>query len=194
MAAAQKGNGKKTKAKRTSDARKAFEAEVRKNVSKIAKIEKAQRQNRTWSERVSEIITRFCGSMAFVWIHVAWFGGWIILNSVIPYFNFDPFPFNFLTMVVSLEAIFLSTFILITQNQETRMTERRNHLDLQINMLSEEEGTRLLEIVRAIADKVGAKYDAPDADALMSPVDPQRLVEEILKADGDDVEEVKPKK
>ena len=86
------------------------------------------------------MIANFCGSMTFVWIHVGWFGGWIVINAATR-FQFDPFPFTFLTLVVSLEAIFLSTFILISQNQETRMTERRNHLDLQINMLAEKEDT-----------------------------------------------------
>lgn len=176
-------------------AAKALEQEIRGNVAKIIEIEQAQRRNRTVSERVAEVITRFCGSVAFVWIHVIWFGAWIVLNSVIPYFKFDPFPFTFLTLVVSLEAIFLSTFILITQNEETRMTERRNHLDLQINMLTEKEDTKLLEIVRAIAEKVGVEFDEDEVDALTEPIEPQRLVEQIMQATpGEDPEKVRPKK
>jgi uncharacterized membrane protein len=68
--------------------------------------------------------------------------------------HFDPFPFTFLTLIVSLEAIFLSTFILISQNYETRLSERRNQLDLQINLLSEQE-TKMLRILERIAKRWG---------------------------------------
>jgi uncharacterized membrane protein len=67
--------------------------------------------------------------MTFVWVHVAWFGFWILINSISGLPHIDPFPFTFLTLVVSLEAIFLSTFILISQNHDTKVSERRNHLD-----------------------------------------------------------------
>jgi uncharacterized membrane protein len=70
--------------------------------------------------------------------------------------HFDPFPFTFLTLIVSLEAIFLSTFILISQNYETRLSERRNQLDLQINLLSEQE-TKMLRILERIAKRWGQK-------------------------------------
>jgi uncharacterized membrane protein len=71
--------------------------------------------------------------MTFVWVHVVWFGLWILINPIPGVKHIDPFPFTFLTLVVSLEAIFLSTFILISQNHDTRISERRNYLDLQIN-------------------------------------------------------------
>ena len=77
--------------------------------------------------------------------------------------HIDPFPFTFLTFIVSLEAIFLSTFILISQNQDTRLSERRNHLDLQINLLSEQENTKMLKMLQIIAEKVGAEIE-PDED------------------------------
>ena len=94
--------------------------------------------------------------MTFVGVHVVLFGGWILLNTFPGLPHFDPFPFTFLTLVVSLEAIFLSTFILISQNLETRISERRSHLDLQLNMLSEQENTKMITILLAIAEKVGA--------------------------------------
>ena len=93
--------------------------------------------------------------MTFVWVHVIWFGGWILLNSIPGIPHFDPFPFTFLTLIVSLEAIFLSTFILISQNLETRISERRSHLDLQLNMLSEQENTKMIAILLAIAAESG---------------------------------------
>src|SRR5262249_11289607 len=111
------------------------------NVELIRQLEEAAKQERTKSDLVAEVIARFCGSMTFVWVHVVWFGGWIILNLIPGIEHIDPFPFTFLTLVVSLEAIFLSTFILISQNHDARISERRNHLDLQINLLSEQENT-----------------------------------------------------
>src|SRR4029079_5842946 len=104
-----------------------------------------------------EVIARFCGSMTFVWVHVAWFGAWILINALPGLPHLDPFPFTFLTLVVSLEAIFLSTFILISQNHDTRISERRNHLDLQLNLLSEQENTQMIRMLRAIAEKLGVE-------------------------------------
>lgn len=136
----------------TSKTRKTLAKALKSNVNKVVQIEEAQKANRTGDEKVAEMIAAFCGSMVFVWVHVIWFGGWVMLNSVFS-FTFDPFPYTFLTLVVSLEAIFLSTFILISQNHETKLTERRNHLDLQINILTEQENTKMLEILQLIAKK-----------------------------------------
>jgi len=157
---------------------------VKSNVLKVIALEEKAKKERTLGEKISEYIAAFCGSMIFVYVHVIWFGGWILLNSLAGY-NFDPFPFTFLTLVVSLEAIFLSTFILISQNHETQLSDKRNHLDLQINMLSEQESTRTLELVQLIAKKVGVKVDDSGVDDLLEPLDPQKLIREISKASKD---------
>jgi uncharacterized membrane protein len=100
--------------------------------------------------------------------------------------HIDPFPFTFLTLVVSLEAIFLSTFILISQNHDTKISERRNHLDLQINLLSEQENTQMLTMLRAIAEKVGANLSRDDQVRAMSEeTKPQRLVKQIKEREED---------
>ena len=144
-------------------------------------IENAQKRKRTIGQKISEAVAGFCGSMTFVWVHVAWFGTWVIVNSM-PKLAFDPFPYTFLTLVVSLEAIFLSTFILISQNHDTQMSERRNHLDLQINMLAEQESTKTLELLRRVAEKVGVDLDDPDSAVLTEPMEPNRLVDQIVSA------------
>lgn len=167
--------------------------ETKSNILKIADIEATQRANRTTAEKIAEVIAGFCGSMTFVYVHVVWFGGWILINTVSNSTQFDPFPFTFLTLVVSLEAIFLSTFILISQNHETRLTERRNHLDLQINMLAEQESTKTLELLQMIAEKVGVKSDDDSTKALLEPLEPGELVEQILSATGDDPKAVTSK-
>jgi uncharacterized membrane protein len=150
------------------------------NVERILKLEAAAKGKRTRSDLVAEAIANFCGSMVFVWVHVGWFGVWILLNLIPGLPHIDPFPFTFLTLVVSLEAIFLSTFILISQNHDTRMSERRNHLDLQINLLSEQENTRMIGMLRAIADKIGADVPQdPDLQALSEVTEPERLARQI---------------
>jgi len=150
------------------------------NVDRVSQLEESARQKRTPADRIAEAIANFCGSMTFVWVHVIWFGGWILLNLIPGVPHFDQFPFTFLTLVVSLEAIFLSTFILISQNLETRISERRSHLDLQLNMLSEQENTKMITILLAIAEKVGADLTQdPHLAALSEETMPERLVEQI---------------
>jgi uncharacterized membrane protein len=88
-------------------------------------------------------------------VHILWFGIWILINT--GRFGlrvFDPFPYGLLTMVVSLEAIFLSTFVLISQNRMGEETERRADLDLHIGLLTEHELTRVLQMLDAIQDKL----------------------------------------
>ena len=136
---------------------------TKRNIEVVRKLEEAANEERTTSDRIARAIARFCGSMTFVWVHVFIFGGWIAINLVPGVEHIDPFPFTFLTFLVSLEAIFLSTFILISQNQDTKISERRNHLDLQINLLSEQENTKMLTMLQAIAEKVGAEIE-PDDD------------------------------
>jgi uncharacterized membrane protein len=163
---------------------KGIERSIASNISEVVELENNQRKKRTVAEQLSEVIARFCGSMTFVYVHIAWFGFWIIFNDF-GSVAFDPYPYTFLTLIVSLEAIFLSTFILISQNHDTQLSERRNHLDLQINLLAEQENTKMLELLQAIAAKVGVTRD-PEVDSLLEPIDPKKLVKQIVKASGEE--------
>jgi uncharacterized membrane protein len=150
------------------------------NVEKVTRLEKEAREQRTATDRLAEKIASFCGSMTFLWVHVIWFGSWILLNSIPGIPHVDPFPFTFLTLIVSLEAIFLSTFILISQNLDSRISERRSHLDLQLNLLSEQENTKMIHMLHAIAEKVGADLTQdPHLKALSEETQPERLIEQI---------------
>ena len=149
---------------------------TKRNVEVVRQLEEAAKQERSKSDLVAEAIAKFCGSMKFVWVHVAWFGGWITLNLLPGVAHIDPFPFTFLTLVVSLEAIFLSTFILISQNHDTKMSDRRNHLDLQINLLSEQENTRMIEMLKAIADKLECEIPHDSEVAFLTKeTDPEKV-------------------
>jgi uncharacterized membrane protein len=153
------------------------------NVQTILHLEQIAQAHRSHADHLADVIARFCGSMTFVWVHVVWFSGWIILNAIPGFKHIDPYPFTFLTLMVSLEAIFLSTFILISQNMETRLSERRNHLDLQINLLAEQENTKIIRMLELISQKVGAQTDQdPDLKALDQSTRPETLVEQIEQA------------
>ena len=110
---------------------------------------------RTNQDRVAYAITRFAGSMSFVYLHVGWFAVWIVLNAglVGSALVFDDFPFGLLTMIVSLEAIFLSTFVMISQNREAMRAEVRANLDFETNLTAE-------VLVRAIAKHTGVDMAA----------------------------------
>ncbi len=156
---------------------------TRQNVEAMRRLEDAAMAKRTGADRAAAAIARFCGSMTFVWIHTVVFAVWLGYNTL-PWFHpFDPYPFTFLTLVVSLEAIFLSTFILISQNYDMRVAERRNQLDLQINLLSEQENTKMLQILERIAKKIGAHVsDDAQVRALEEATRPESLVEQIEEA------------
>ena len=139
------------------------------NVLGVARMEQHATTDVSFGERVATLVSAFCGSMVFVWIHFAWFAGWIIYNSVAWFAPSapDPFPFSFLTLVVSLEAIFLSAFILISQGREARLADRRSNLDLQINLLAEQESTKTLHLLRRVCEKLDVDLDDdPDLDEL----------------------------
>jgi uncharacterized membrane protein len=154
---------------------------TRKNVDTIVQLEEAAKAKRTRTDLFADAISDFCGSMTFVWVHVAWFGFWICFNSLMPRrLHFDPFPFTFLTLVVSLEAIFLSTFILISQNHQTRLSERRNHLNLQVDLLSEQENTKMLQLLERIACKLDIpNVEDPQVKVLEKATQPEKLIEQI---------------
>jgi uncharacterized membrane protein len=150
------------------------------NVSTIAELDKAAHATQTFADMVADRITRFCGSMTFVWVHVVWFAGWIVGNTALSNHPPDPYPFSFLTLVVSLEAIFLSTFIMISENRKSRIDERRSHLDLQINLLAEQENTKMLALLEAMARKMGVdSKEDPDIQVLEQATRPEKLVEQI---------------
>jgi uncharacterized membrane protein len=141
---------------------------------------KAARE-RTPEQRLADTITSFSGRMAFVYMHIVWFSVWILLNSGL--FNikpFDPFPYGLLTMIVSLEAIFLSTFVLISQNRMGELSEQRADLDLHIDLLTEYELTRVLQMLDAIQEKLGIPNDAdPELADLEMETQPEEVLAEI---------------
>jgi uncharacterized membrane protein len=154
------------------------------NLQAILHKEQLTQSGNTRGQRFAACVAEFCGTMTFVWIHVVIFTLWIAYNTspwvaVHP----DPLPFSFLNITISIEAIFLSAFILISQNQEARVDKQRSHLDLQINLLTEQGTTQMLKMLRSIADKVGADFEeGPDMALMEQATRPERLLDQINAA------------
>jgi uncharacterized membrane protein len=128
------------------------------NVETIKTWERALLHERSRAERLGDWITRTIASGPVLVAHIVWFCGWIALNTgALGMTPFDPFPFPFLTMTVSLEAIFLALFVLASQNRLARMADKRAHLDLQVDLLAEREMTAVLQILQDIASHLQVK-------------------------------------
>jgi len=157
-------------------------AVVERNIAALIEVRRQTERTRGTQSRIADWITAFSGSMLFIYLHAAWFGLWILVNlgGLGPRLVFDPYPFGLLTMVVSLEAIFLSTFVLLSQNRQAEMADRRADLDLQINLLTEYEVTRILTLVDAIADHFGLEPGAdPEIEELKQDIVPEQVLKEI---------------
>jgi len=134
---------------------------IERNIRTIIRLRQKAARERGGHDRIADTITTSSGRMAFVYVHVVWFGLWILLNAgLVGVRAFDPFPYGLLTMIVSLEAIFLSTVVLISQNRLSVEIERRADLDLHIGLLTEHELTRVLQMLDAIQRKMGIDDDA----------------------------------
>jgi uncharacterized membrane protein len=154
---------------------------VDRNIQALLEHRRDQQGHRSREERIADAITRFTGSMRFVYIHLVLFGGWIFINlgliRGIP--RFDP-SFVILAMVASVEAIFLSTFVLISQNRMAALADRRAELDLQISLLAEHEITRLITLVTAMAERMELEAaQNPELAELSQDVAPEKVIEKM---------------
>jgi uncharacterized membrane protein len=162
---------------------------VHRNIKALLEVRRGYEKAKGFEETLADRVTGFIGSMRFVYFHCAWFSLWLVANlRIIPGLKaFDPFPFSILALSTSIEAIFLATFILISQNRADRLSERHSDLDLQVSLVSEHEISRLSHMVEAVAEHLGArlptevevrKKKAPD-------VKPEVLIKHIEKAEGE---------
>lgn len=161
---------------------KGFLADViERNITTLLRLREEAAQQRTLQAYLADAITSFSGRMLFIYLHIIWFGGWIIVNAgwwqLRP---FDPFPYGLLTMIVSLEAIFLATFVLISQNRLSDEAERRADLHLQIGLLTEHEVTRVLQMLDAMQQQMGVINDtASELAQLEQETKPEDVLAEI---------------
>jgi uncharacterized membrane protein len=139
--------------------------------------------DRTWMERVADQLTRVASSPWFLTLHIFWFAAWVLINiGATPIPAFDPYPFGFLTMVVSLEAIFLSIFVLMAQGRESAIAELREELTLQVDLRMEAEVTKTLQLVAGLYTRLGHKVgDDPELQEMLQPLDSESIERELLE-------------
>jgi uncharacterized membrane protein len=156
---------------------------VERNIAALLARRKTEERQLAWQERLAERITAFTGSMKFVWLHAIAYSLWIAINlGAIPFVpRFDP-TFVILAMEASVEAIFLSTFILITQNRIMAQADRRADLNLQISLLAEHEITRLIKVVSEMGERMNVQSAKnPELRELKKDVQPEQLLDRIEK-------------
>jgi uncharacterized membrane protein len=155
------------------------------NITAITAMERAALDSRTSGERLGDAVARHAGRSWFIAAHFIWFAAWIVLNSdwIVFIRPFDPYPYAFLTFVVSLEAIFLSLFILMSQNRGAKQADDRAHLDLQINLLAEQESTKMLQMLQSLCEYHGlAKARDPEVEKLTVATKPDELLRELKES------------
>ena len=160
---------------------------VDRNIAALVRRRREQKFATGLQDRIADAITRFAGSMPFVYLHLLVFGGWIAINlGWVPMVRaFDP-TFVVLAMVASVEAIFISTFVMISQNRMAAQADQRADLDLQVSLLGEHEITKIMRLVTEIAKRmdIPAAHD-PELDELQENVSPDRVLDRLEKPSGE---------
>ena len=156
---------------------------IQRNIQNQVRLRLEAVSRRTFQERMADAITAFSGNMSFLYLHALWFGLWVVINT--GWFGirpFDSFPYSLLTMIVSLEAIFLSTFVLISQNRSGAESDRRADVALHVGLLTEHEVTRALQMLDAIQERLGIAND-PESDLaqLETETKPEDVLAEIQR-------------
>ena len=153
------------------------------NIRSVSEMQKHLEQTRTIPERIADLIGGFSGSMSFVVLHLLLFAAWFIINTLpLGIHHFDPYPFILLAMIVSVEGVLLSTFVLMKQNRMQRQSDIRDHVNLQIDLLSEEEVTKALQLLLAICKKLEVDADVasgPDVQEMADHTSVDQLAERI---------------
>lgn len=162
----------------------AFQRRLKSRQRVIQSFEAKANANRSRAEKIADYITARLGSMGFLILNAIWFFIWIFVNlgfiKAIP--PFDPFPFGFLTMTVSLEAIFLATVVLISQNRAAKIDDLRAEVELQINTIAEEEITKIIELQILLLKKNGIDVSGDkELKFMLEPVDTERLEKSLEK-------------
>jgi uncharacterized membrane protein len=154
---------------------------LERNISALASLRRREKEKAAGQERVAALISRFAGSMGFVYIHLVIVAVWVAINLgwVAGVVRFDP-TFVILATAASVEAIFISTFVLISQNRAAAEADRRADLDLQVSLLAEHEITRLITLTSAIARHLDvAEAGDPELSELEQDIAPEAVMERM---------------
>jgi uncharacterized membrane protein len=155
---------------------------VAENIDKMAQVENDALRPRSHREAITEAIGGFAGTIYFVVFQLAVFAGWMLVNAGIlsGLRPFDPFPYPLLSSITSLEAVLLTAFVLIKQNRMSTVADRRDHLDLQVNLLTERESTRIIQMLDRLSSHLGVEqhHDA-DSREMGQHITVEHLVDEL---------------
>ncbi len=170
----------------TEPAPRGLSSALERNIDAIVERRKRDLDNAGLEEKVAAAISKFAGSMVFVYLHLAIFGFWIIANvGLVPFVQPWDSSLVVLAMIASVEAIFLSTFVLINQNRMAAQDDIRADLDLQVSLLTEHETTKLIAMVEAIAIKLDASLPRdPEIAELKRDVAPEAVLDKLKQTDG----------
>ncbi|HET9449202.1 MAG TPA: DUF1003 domain-containing protein [Steroidobacteraceae bacterium] len=153
---------------------------VERNVEALLARQRREQEKVGPQHRIAAAVTRFMGSLPFIYLHLLIVGAWVVINSgVTPLRQFDP-TFVLLATIASVEAIFLTAFVLMTQNRMQADADRRADLDLQISLLTEHEITQMAKLLTAVAERVGVEQVAtPELHELQQDVKPEHVLDTL---------------
>ena len=163
---------------------------VTRNIEALLERRQAEERKKGFEERLADSITAFTGSMTFVYIHLVLVGLWILINEgLFPFLKpFDP-TYVVLASAASVEAIFLSTFVLISQNRMQALADRRAELNLHISLLAEHEVTRIITLLTAVGEKMGVEESKnPELEELSKDVRPEKVLDKMDQLEQESAE------
>lgn len=163
----------------------------RRNIESIVQLEQEFMRARTRLDRISDAVSNFVGSIYSLVMHAALIVTWITINTYFSFWRFDSYPYNLLSLVLAVETVFLSAFVLMSQNRQSRQADRWSHLDLQIGLLAEQESTKMLQLLQKICDKLGMPQVAADRELkeMVQTTHVEVLVDQLDQARESDSEE-----
>ena len=155
-------------------------ASVAENVETVIRVENEALRPRSRSEAITDAIGGFVGTISFVVLQIVASAGWVIVNAGIISQPFDPFPYSLLSSITSLEAVLIAAFVLMKQNRMGIIADRRDHLDLQVNLLTERQATQIIQMLDRLSIHLGVEQHHDDhSRRLGRHVAVEHLVEEV---------------
>ncbi len=167
---------------------------LQRNVAAIAELEKAAFEQRSRSERIAARIGHLAATMSFAIAHLVLVAVWVYVNRHGSKYQFDEYPYGTLILVLAVEAITLTIFVLIAQRHETRTAERRSHLTLQVSLLAESEMTKVISTLRKISVHIGLPDEAindPELRELSRETHVEHVAQALENQIADDAEALK---
>jgi uncharacterized membrane protein len=153
-----------------------------KNIRTIADVERESNAHRTFGERLADHFAAVVGSWTFIVVQSALLAIWVAMNLMAWSYRWDPYPFILLNLALSFQAAYASPIIMMSQNRQTQLADRRNRLDLQINLLSEQENTEILRLLRKLCEVNGVSVREDSCAVLEQEVSPKHVLEQIETA------------